>query len=113
MIEDLISRRHFEASSKGGKLGALTTNSMKVECPICQFKSTPAGVASHQRSTGHGVKKRKYTLSAAGRKGGRLGAAIINSRKYICLDCGKISTPGGIANHSKYSGHIAYEEYIT
>lgn len=41
----------------------------------------------------------------AGLIGGRSGGLITAARRVECLECGKISTPGGIGMHQKSSGH--------
>lgn len=108
-LENVIANRHVINCAKGARV----TNSKRSTCSECGFTSTPAGLSLHRKHSGHESSKIKYNPITAGRKGGKKGAAVVNSRKYICLDCGKISTPGGIANHCRFSGHIAYEEYYT
>ena len=40
-----------------------------------------------------------------GKIGGKIGVKIILARRIKCLECGMISTPGGMALHQKSSKH--------
>ena len=45
-----------------------------------------------------------------GKKGGPKGAATMNARRRKCLACGKVSTPGPLANHQIKLGHVGRED---
>ncbi len=72
----------FEEKSKAGKKGA------------SKNKENKLGIFSMTSEE----------LSSAGKKGGSIGGKKTNSQKWICLETGFISSPGGLGRYQKARG---------
>jgi hypothetical protein len=118
-----ISEAKFLAQKEGSKLGAKLTNEKR--------KLQKNTIGDWNKKTGH--VKSIATLescqkggSIAGKKlvdsgkweeirrvgsvaGGKASMAKLNSQKWKCLECGMISSAGGMGNHQRGSGHSKKE----
>lgn len=52
----------------------------------------------------------KKVQSLGGKIGGKIANKILQAQRWKCLDCGLISTAGGIGNHHRGSGHTNREQ---
>lgn len=72
-------------------------------CSICGWRFfTTGALYRHSR----GCSRARVVL----RERGLAVTALNNSRRVECSECGKVSTPGGLALHQHYSGHAGKVE---
>lgn len=109
----------LEGASKGGSISAAirkakgndigswnkqTGNVLKIATPESCKKGGSVQGKRHVES-GQWAKVRALGSIA----GGKATMAKLNASKWKCLECGKVSTTGGIGNHQKASGHEGKE----
>lgn len=88
-----------------------------IEAARRAFWNNPEAVARHKKIVAEHGKRIGPTIGLANLKGywdnkteelranGRKGASTLNAMRYKCLECGKESTPGGLAAHQKFTNH--------
>ncbi|MCB0908226.1 MAG: hypothetical protein KDB63_14020 [Nocardioidaceae bacterium] len=75
-------------------------------CAVCGWRFFTSA-ALYEHSLGCRPPKR---VAPAQREAGRRVAALNNSRRRRCNDCGYASTPAAVGNHLKHTGHTGWTE---
>lgn len=87
-------------------------------CPVCgDAFYTRVGLDEHVRLGQHNQTTRRWITGKVSPAGlanlqdwGRQIAALNNSRRRRCNDCGHESTPAGVGLHQMHTGHTGWTE---
>ena len=69
---------------------------------------TQVGLDEHVRRGDHSTFTRRWTAGRAPVVRQGVDRRFGNATQRRCCDCGKVSTPAGIALHHKYGGHTGW-----
>lgn len=104
-----------EYEVNGAKVFSMDVSTYEPMCRSCHFKMDGHGVGQkHGLETRRAIGKARSLSTSdksreASSKNGKAVGDLMSARKRKC-SCGKVSNPGAISIHQKYTGHTGFED---